>query len=376
DGSALRGRELARLYDSGYRGRSSGGVGEGGGRRIVGSKNERRNTCEPDAFGDFIGDLDSDSGTPTPAAGDGDAQTTHDSQESVANSINHLASPEPGRSAARRAAFAQPASPAPVPAAAAAAADPSSGTAGGDADSDEDSFDAMAVGSGEHSDDSGNTKAKKDDRRSTASPTMIGALMGDLGLAEEDGTDEFDTADSTEAVKASSSGGDTGSQHPSVSSVADASSPASREDTPPVARRTRSKSPSSLKKTRAVDIGLTSPLRPSSKRASLPVAASPAAKTSSSSSSQQAPESARGLLKSCLSSRKRPREIAAASTPGGFRSPPGSSLDSPDLTADVDGMLAATGSVLSPSNKSARNAGGGWGAAPGVVKTPGMASSG
>lgn len=98
----------------------------------------------------------------------------------------------------------------------------------------------------------------------------------------------------------------------------------------------------------------------------------PFLQTSSASSSQAAPESARGRLKSCLSSRKRPRGAASASTPGGFRSPPCSSLDSPDVTANVDDMLAATGAVLSPSSRNA--GGGGWGTS--GLKTPGTASGG
>lgn len=52
------------------------------------------------------------------------------------------------------------------------------------ADTDDDSFDSPGNDSGE---EGGVPAKKKDDRRATASPTTIGALMDDLGIAADDG---------------------------------------------------------------------------------------------------------------------------------------------------------------------------------------------
>lgn len=58
-----------------------------------------------------------------------------------------------------------------------------------DADTDDDSFDSPGDGNGNDSGEEGRVRvpARKDDRRATASPTTIGALMDDLGIAADDG---------------------------------------------------------------------------------------------------------------------------------------------------------------------------------------------
>lgn len=90
------------------------------------------------------------------------------------------------------------------------------------------------------------------------------------------------------------------------------------------------------------------------------------------SASKTAPESARGRLKSCLSSRKRTRGGpggggGSAATPGDRTSP--GSHDSPDVTAGADSVASGP---LSPSARPPTAAAGGGGA----VKTPGTAGGG
>lgn len=102
-----------------------------------------------------------------------------------------------------------------------------------------------------------------------------------------------------------------------------------------------------------------------------------------SSASKAAPESARGRLKSCLSSRKRSRggsgnasgsgsstvgggEASTTTASAGDRSSPASSRGSPEVTGNADGQ--ATEGPLSPAGRSAAAAAG--------LKTPGQAGGG
>ncbi|CAM9847246.1 unnamed protein product, partial [Ectocarpus sp. 4 AP-2014] len=142
---------------------------------------------------------------------------------------------------------------------------------------------------------------------------------------------------------------------------------------PPVARRTRSKSPASIKRANVGELGLASP-RPAAsaknKRSSMSISASPASKASQASVPQPAPESARGRLKSCLSSRKRARGGPAGVASSSSGRSPSASLGTPDLTnsAGTNGSLTMAGSSPSPSR------GGVVAGVPHGIKTPGPSS--
>ncbi|CAN0518694.1 unnamed protein product, partial [Ectocarpus sp. 12 AP-2014] len=135
-----------------------------------------------------------------------------------------------------------------------------------------------------------------------------------------------------------------------------------------------------IKRANVGELGLASP-RPTAsaknKRNSMSISASPSSKASQASVPQPAPESARGRLKSCLSSRKRARGGPAGVASSSSGRSPSASLGTPDLTnsAGTDGSLVMAGSSPSPSRGGGAAAGGGKvGGAPHGVKTPGPSS--
>ncbi|CBJ48558.1 expressed unknown protein [Ectocarpus siliculosus] len=351
---------IAAILDSGTRGRRSSAKA---------GKNGRRNTCEPEEFGDVIADLDSEPDTPASSRDHSRVGEDAASPQEKGEPVETLSTPSSSSSL-----DSSPEASGPAAQQAEQEAGAKAGAGGPeesmDVDTDEDSFDSPGGGSEDE-----NKPKERDDRRSTASPTTLGALLEDLGAQGEDETDEHGTVNSTEGVKASPP--QENESGPSDDGVEENTSPIiTHTPSPPVARRTRSKSPASMKRANVGEVGLASP-RPAAsarnKRSSMSISASPASKVSA---PQPAPESARGRLKSCLSSRKRARGGPAGVASSSGRSP-SASLGTPDLTnsAGTDGSLAMAGSSPSPSRGGGAAAGSGVIAgAPHGVKTPGPSS--
>ncbi|CAM9698100.1 unnamed protein product, partial [Ectocarpus sp. 4 AP-2014] len=169
----------------------------GGRSSAKAAKNGRRKTCEPEEFGDVIADLDSEPDTPASSRDDSRVGEDAASPQEKEGPVETLSTPS---SSASHDSSPEVSGPAAQPSEQEAGANAGSGRPeeSKDVDTDEDSFDSPGGGSEDEK-----RPKERDDRRSTASPTTLGALLEDLGAQGEDETDEHGTVNSTEVVKAS-----------------------------------------------------------------------------------------------------------------------------------------------------------------------------